>query len=524
MGAVEDEVADAGLQAVAQANVDAGGGFAGDVDRGDTHAVQAAITGAGDAVERVHAGRRVDVGTAETAVRFAGQDRAHVHVLHLLAHVDVEPVHRQVQADRRRPDEACTPRGAGFRIELAVAGAAADQVVLVVGTVGGIVGAAAVQVHCAGLVVARAGEHVVEVRRTERGAVRTTHQQGVDRAPFQATAPGRLADGVAGIAVLVVAAGHTQVDRLVQRHAQLRSGRPAVARALAVRILPAVVVVLGRQRIGIERVRLLAHFHGRGEAGITARQAEQRGIGQRERSRLGARLRGVGGARRDRIVLGAGQRPVQARRVGVVDREAVVVHAQLRAQEQVIGFGGDDLCPADPRLILRMAQGRFVVPVAGQVALEAGGHAEGLLRAAHHCIAQATHLLGRELALPELDLAGGLVVEIARLIAVGVHAAPLGDVAHQRHRVVAQLHIGEPLLAVVEVVAQRGVAIGAAALAEDGAVADRAVAAAVVTVARAVGAVGAALVLPGQRFAGGRARIQVVVVVVRAQVSAACDA
>ncbi|KAG1389037.1 hypothetical protein G6F59_015703 [Rhizopus arrhizus] len=70
----------------------------------------------------------------------------------------------------------------------------------------------------------------------------------------------------------------------------------------------------------------------------------------------------------------------------------------------------------------------------------------------------------------------------------------------------------------------RGVAVGAAALAEDGAVADRRVAATVVAVLRAEGAVGAALVLPGQRLAGRGARVLVVVVVVGAQVGAARDA
>src|SRR6185437_6671861 len=82
----------------------------------------------------------------------------------------------------------------------------------------------------------------------------------------------------------------------------------------------------------------------------------------------------------------------------------------------------------------------------------------------------------------------------------------------------------EPLLAVVEVVAERGIAVGAAALAEDGAVADRAVAAAVVAVARTERAVGAALVLPGQRLAGRRARVQVVIVVIGAQVGTTGDA
>ncbi|MOA06287.1 hypothetical protein D3C78_1259180 [compost metagenome] len=196
----------------------------------------------------------------------------------------------------------------------------------------------------------------MQIRRTERGAVRAAHQQRVDRTPFQAAAPGCLADGVARIAVLVVTAGHAQVDRFMQRHAQLGGRRPAVARALAVRILPAVVVIAGRQRVRVERVGLLAHFHRRGKAGIATGQGEQRTIGQRQRRRLGAQLRRIGGACGDRIVLGAGQWPVQARRIGVVDREAVIVLAQLRAQEQVVGLGRDDLRPADPRLVLRMAK------------------------------------------------------------------------------------------------------------------------------------------------------------------------
>ena len=167
-----------------------------------------------------------------------------------------------------------------------------------------------------------------------------------------------------------------------------------------------------------------------------------------------------------------------------------------------------------------MAQRGLVFPVCTEGALEAGGHAEGLLRAAHHAVVQPAHFLGRELALPELHLVGGLVVEVAVFVAVGGHAAPLGDVAHQRQVVVAHLHVSKPFRAIVEGVAQRGIAVGTAALAQDRAVADRAVAAAIEAIARPFGVLGAAVVLAGQRIAGGLARIEVVVVVVGAQVGA----
>ena len=489
------------------------------------HAVEAAIAGAGDPADRIHAGRRRRVRVAQTAGRLVAQDGAHIHVLHLVAHVDVEPVHRQVQPHRRRPHEASAPRGAGFRIQPAVALAGADQVLFVVRAVIATVHRAGVIVVGTGFVVARAGIHVMQVRRAEGGAVGAAHQQGLDRAPFQATAPGRLADRVARVAVLVEAAGHAEVERVVQRQAQLGGGRPAVAAAVAVRVFPAVVVVLRRQRVRIQRVGLVAELGRRREAGLAARQLEQLAVGQGQRGGIGARLRRIGGARGDRVVLAAAQRPVQARRVGVEHREHVVivigVLAQLLAQEQGIGPGGDDLRPADAGLVLRVAQRGLVFPVRAERALEASGHAEGLLRAAHHAVVEPAHFFRGELALPELHLVGGLVVEVAVLVAIGGHAAPLGHIAHQRQVVVAHLHIGEPFGAIVEGIAQRGVAVGAAALAEDGAVADRPVAAAVEAVARTLGVPGAAVVLAGQRIAGGLARIEVVVVVVGAQVGAA---
>ena len=142
----------------------------------------------------------------------------------------------------------------------------------------------------------------------------------------------------------------------MQRQAQLGRGRPAVAAAVTVRILPAVVVVLRRQRIGIKRVGLIAELGRRREAGLAARQLEQLAVGQGQRGGIGTRLRGIGRTCSDRIVLAAAQWPVQARRVGVEHREHVVVVigvlAQLLAQEQGVGLGGDDLRPADAGLVL----------------------------------------------------------------------------------------------------------------------------------------------------------------------------
>src|SRR5690606_20766900 len=113
---------------------------------------------------------------------------------------------------------------------------------------------------------------------------------------------------------------------------------------------------------------------------------------------------------------------------------------------------------------------------------------------------------------------------------------PLLDITEQFRLAVAELDVGEPLRAVVaEVVGERAVQVGVAALAEDGAVADRLVAAAVVAgtvvvdrrvvvaVARARGAIGGAAVRSGRAGAGSGAGIEVGVVVVGAQERAPRD-
>src|SRR5690606_9263556 len=218
---------------------------------------------------------------------------------------------RDIHVRSRRPDQARGPGVAGLRLQVAVAHAAADDALVAVAAVvvvlARLFGIAAVEVGDRGFVVARPGEHVMQVGRAERGAVGAAYEQAVGRAPLHAGAPGEPVRVAAGEAVLVEAAGHAQVERLVQRHAQLAGQRPAVAAAGTVGVLPAVVVVLGRQRIGLEVVGLAADLGGRGKPGRAAGQGEQLGVGQGERRGLVVRLGVVGGAGENTVVLGAGE-------------------------------------------------------------------------------------------------------------------------------------------------------------------------------------------------------------------------
>ena len=58
-------------------------------------------------------------------------------------------------------------------------------------------------------------------------------------------------------------------------HAELVAAAPVVARAVAVLVLPAEVVVLQRERIGIELVGLVAKLYVGGKTHRTRGQAEQ---------------------------------------------------------------------------------------------------------------------------------------------------------------------------------------------------------------------------------------------------------
>src|SRR3546814_899599 len=148
-------------------------------------------------------------------------------------------------------------------------------------------GGAAVVVDAAAVDGTLAGVQVVQLRRAECGAVGSADQQRVDGPPFQAAAVGELALGAPGIAVLVIATGHAQVQAVQHRHAQFAGDRPAVAAAVAVLVLPAPVVegVAGGPRVSVQVVALVAEFGRRGNARRAAAQLEEVRIGHRERQR-----------------------------------------------------------------------------------------------------------------------------------------------------------------------------------------------------------------------------------------------
>ncbi len=157
----------------------------------------------------------------------------------------------------------------------------------------------------------------------------------------------------------------------------------------------------------------------------------------------------------------------------------------------------------------------LVVPAAAQRALHARRDAEGLGDVLDEALVQPAHFLGRELAMPEIQRAGELVVEDPVLAAVGVLVLPAQDVLELPGAAVARRDVGEEREGVAGGVVERGDDVGALALADDRAVADRAVAAAV-EAGIAVGTpTGAADIFDRpvielrERLAGVRARIDV---------------
>ena len=268
-------------------------------------AVERAIRHSRDPRQGVDAQRRVDVLRPLAASQLVAHHLADAQVLDLVAHVDAEPVERQVEPACRRPHDAGRPRFAGFRIQVLVALATADDafaaVVAVIERQVTLFFRATPVIGRGGFVIAGPGEHVVQVRRAECRAVGATYQQAVEGTPFKAGAPRELGRFTAREVVAVVAARHADVEGRQHRHAQFAGHGPAAAAALARGVLPAVVVVLGGQRVGLDVVTLVADFGGRGEADRAARHVEQVGLGQRQRKCLRRRLRMVGGVGEDAV-------------------------------------------------------------------------------------------------------------------------------------------------------------------------------------------------------------------------------
>ena len=368
----------------------------------------------------------------------------------------------------------------------------------------------------------------MHVRGAEAGAIGTTYQQPLQRAPLQASVVGELARVLVAIAVAVIAAGQAGLQRGQQRHAQLTGSAPAVAAAVAIAVARPVVGILGqRQRIRVDAVGLAAILQYAGKTDVAGRHREQRrGVdGEVDVVVLGHRAEG--GHRADGGELRRGNRPEHALVVGVVDRVAIGVIAQQRAQEQLVGGRGTDARHVHVGAVLGVVVGRLPVPVLGEAALEAGGHRRRLLGGLVHAVGQPAHFLGRELPRPDLVVAAGLVVEHLlpvvvrgeRIVELPAHVVADHVVAvgagEQPHFLAPQLHVGKPGHATVEVVLERTIGIDAAASVVDGAVGDGAVAAAVGLAVSILGQRGGAFVEETHRRAiVARGDVDVIVPVV----------
>src|SRR5690606_36955334 len=134
--------------------------------------------------------------------------------------------------------------------------------------------------------------------------------------------------------------------------------------------------------------------------------------------------------------------------------------------------------PAHLRLVPRVAERRLVVPLLAEGAAETGAQGDGLAGGLGDAVLHAAQLLRREPAAPPFELTGALVDEAVG-DGVGLRGRPGGQAAELLHLLVAELHVGEPLVAAAEVVAEGAVGGDAAALVDDGLQRGGAVAAAV---------------------------------------------
>src|SRR5690606_35099695 len=242
-------------------------------------------------------------GGAGAAVVLAAHQVVVVSRVYFVLDLPAVVVARERQLGGRRPHHAGVPHVGLDRLQVRVAGGLAEVGLVVPGAVVGVarqvaVQAAAVVVDGGVVVAAQALERIGQGRRAERGADLAAQQQAFDRAVFHADAPGRLVDRVAGDVEGVVAARGGDGQRLQQRHAQL--GGHGVAAAVAGATDRGHAPDLGDQgfrivdhaRVGAVVTALVADLGHDREAGVAARQREQRGVAELDVGEVvpGARL------------------------------------------------------------------------------------------------------------------------------------------------------------------------------------------------------------------------------------------
>ena len=150
---------------------------------------------------------------------------------------DPEIVGRDVEVAVRRPDGAGVDRCRRFRLEPAVAALVVEEAhvakvaVLAIAERGvGSLLPAQVIIGAAGVRVAGSAEHIVQIGRTETGAVCAADQQRLDRPELRAGIVGELADAVAGEIIMIVTAGARSTRASRKRARAIRRRAPSALR------------------------------------------------------------------------------------------------------------------------------------------------------------------------------------------------------------------------------------------------------------------------------------------------------
>ena len=376
----------------------------------------------------------------------------------------------------------------------------------------------------AALDVPWAREDIVKIWRAEGCAIGGAEEQAVRRAHLQSAIIGKLANVAARKAETVIAASAGDGHEIEQGNAKFAANRGVAPLAFTVAVLPAVIIVGERERIGAEVITLLAIFSDRREADRSGGELEQFAVGQRRLQIVGPAVRTIDGVGRNAVIFCGCEGAVQlGGRVGVVDRiTTILVDPEPGAEEKVLRLLIDDLRPADDRLIATVVERRFIVPAIAEIAADTGRNAVRRLLDALHL--EAAGFLRGELARPIVDRVVECVVETVVGTRRAVFECPAGNIVHQANLADAELEIGEQLGVVGQLVGHRAKAVETFASRNDRAVADRFLAAAIiagaivvevnieVAVARPRGVNGRTTVEIGEPCAGRRAGVDIGVV------------
>ena len=204
-------------------------------------------------------------------------------IINLIVQRDLKIIDRKLETRGRGEDKTGGESAAGFRLQVAVAGAvdhhSAARIAAIADIFIGFFGAAQIIVIDAARHITGASENIMQIGCAERRAIGGTQQHHIVRSHFNAAIIGEFANIAPGKTKGVITPGTCDRQEIEKRHTHFTADSGMAAFARTVTVLPAEIIVGKCKRIGVKIITLLPIFGDGCKSDRSGWQLEQFGVG-----------------------------------------------------------------------------------------------------------------------------------------------------------------------------------------------------------------------------------------------------